>query len=266
MELFDTHAHLNDERFSEDIAEVLQRAKAAGVTRMLLAGSNIEDSAKSIEIIAERSSDEMLLWCSVGVHPHHASEYDDSMHGQLSAWLKNRDANRVVALGEIGLDYHYDFSPREVQKEVFIRQLHLAYQMDIPIILHEREAAGDMMNILLEFYRGGKLRSIPGVCHCFSGSLETSRQLISMGFYLGFDGPITFKNNRKAGEIIAETPLDRLLIETDCPYLTPEPHRGKRNEPAFVRHVLDKMAAIKEMTEDELAIATTSNARILFGV
>jgi len=266
MELFDTHAHLNDERFSEDISEVLQRAKEAGVTRMLLAGSNIEDSAKSIEIIAERSSDETSLWCSVGVHPHHASEYDDIMHGQLASWLENRSANRVVALGEIGLDYHYDFSPREVQKEVFIRQLNLAFQMDIPIILHEREASGDMMTILSDFHKGGKLRNIPGVCHCFSGSLETSRQLISMGFYLGFDGPITFKNNRKSGEIIAETPLNRLLIETDCPYLTPEPHRGKRNEPAFVRHVLDKMADIREMSEEELAVATTSNARTLFGV
>lgn len=266
MELFDTHAHLNDERFSEDLSEVLDRAKAAGVTRMLLAGSNIQDSAKSIEIIAEQSSDELSMWCSVGVHPHHASDYDDTMHEQLSAWLKNRAANRVVALGEIGLDYHYDFSPREFQKEVFIRQLNLAFQMDIPIILHEREASGDMMNILLEFHSGGKLRSIPGVCHCFSGSLETSRQLVSMGFYLGFDGPITFKNNRKSGEIIAATPLDRLLIETDCPYLTPEPHRGKRNEPALVRHVLDKMAEIKEITEDEMAIVTTMNANTLFGL
>lgn len=266
MELFDTHAHLNDERFSEDISEVLQRAKAAGVTRMLLAGSNIEDSAKSIDIIAERSSDDMSLWCSVGVHPHHASDYDDSMHDKLSLWIDNRAANRIVALGEIGLDYHYDFSPRDVQKEVFIRQLNLAWQKDIPIILHEREASGDIMNILTDFYRSGKLRKVPGVCHCFSGSLETSKQLISMGFYLGFDGPITFKNNRKSADIIAESPLERLLIETDCPYLTPEPHRGKRNEPALVRHVLDKMAAMREMSAEDLAIATTMNARLLFGV
>lgn len=266
MELFDTHAHLNDERFSEDISEVLQRAKAACVTRMLLAGSNIEDSAKSIKIIGERSSEEVSLWCSVGVHPHHASEYDDIMHGQLTSWLENRSANRVVALGEIGLDYHYDFSPREVQKEVFIRQLNLAFQMNIPIILHEREASGDMMNILIDFDKRGKLRNIPGVCHCFSGSLETSRQLVAMGFYLGFDGPITFKNNRKSGEIISETPPDRLLIETDCPYLSPEPHRGKRNEPAYVRYVLEKMAALKGMTESEMAAITTSNARALFGV
>lgn len=266
MELFDTHAHLNDERFTEDLDEVLQRAKAAGVTRMLLAGSNIEDSARSIEIISERSSKDISMWCSVGVHPHHASEYDDIMHDRITEWLENRATNNVVALGEIGLDYHYDLSPRDVQKEVFIRQLNLAFQMDIPIILHEREASGDMMAILIDYFKEGKLRRSPGVCHCFSGSLETSRQLISMGFYLGFDGPITFKNNRKSGEIIAATPLDRLLIETDCPYLTPEPFRGKRNEPALVRYVLDTMAAIKEMTVEELALSTTSNARTLFGV
>lgn len=264
MELFDTHAHLNDERFSDDLEEVLTRARMAGVKQILLASTESEDSLSSIQIARKWSRAELVLQCSVGIHPHHADKYTQESHSQIIAWLENRTENRIVALGEIGLDYFYEYSPREIQKEVFIRQLTLSREMDVPVILHEREATADMIAILTRFFKEGKLRDMPGVCHCFSGSAETAQILLGMGFYLGFDGPITFKNNRKAKEVIASVPADRLLIETDCPYLTPEPFRGKRNEPAYLPYVLEALAEIKQLPVKDMAKITSSNAKKLF--
>jgi TatD DNase family protein len=171
-----------------------------------------------------------------------------------------------VALGEIGLDYFYDLSPRDIQRQVFCRQLDLAFEMDVPIVLHERDAAMDTLDILAAYKKAGKLRTVPGVCHCFSGSVEVAAKLISYGFYLGFDGPITFKNNKKSPEVIRSIPVDRLLIETDCPYLTPVPFRGQRNEPAYVVYVLEKMAELIGITPEKMAEITTENASHLFGL
>jgi TatD DNase family protein len=264
MELFDTHAHLNDERFSEDLEEVLTRARSAGISRILLASTDFDDCRTSLQIARERSQAELVLQCSVGIHPHHATGYTPEIHSQMIAWLENRTENRIVAIGEIGLDYFYEYSPREIQKEVFIRQLTLSREMDIPVIIHEREATADMLTILTRFFQEGKLRAIPGVCHCFSGSAETAQILLGMGFYLGFDGPITFKNNRKAKEVISSVPADRLLIETDCPYLTPEPFRGKRNEPAYLPYVLETIAEMKQIPVEDMAKITSTNAKNLF--
>lgn len=266
MELFDTHVHLNDERYKDDLDQVLLRAKEAGLTRLILASASYEDCFDVIRIAGEKNTSALALWCTVGVHPHEAANYTDAIHEKMRTWLCDRTVHRIVALGEIGLDYFYDLSPRELQRQVFRRQLDLAFEMDIPIVLHERDAVMDTLQIFDEYKKAGKLRSVPGVCHCFSGSEEVAEKLISYGFYLGFDGPITFKNSKRAPYVISKAPTDRLLIETDCPYLTPVPYRGKRNEPAYVRFVLEKMAEIKGVSPEVMAEITTENARRLFGI
>jgi len=266
MALTDTHAHLGDERYRDDIDEVLLRAREAGLTRIILASSDMEDSRESVRIACEKNSPELELWCMVGVHPHEAKNYTDESESRLRSWLSDRASNRIVALGEIGLDYHYDLSPREVQKSVFRRQLDIACEMDLPVVLHEREAVQDTMAILKEYRTAGRLRALPGVVHCFSGSEEIAEKLFSYGFFLGFDGPITFKNSRKAPEVIRMAPSDRLLIETDSPYLTPVPFRGRRNEPSYVKYVLETMAEIKGLSPEQMEEITTDNARRLFGI
>ncbi len=265
MELFDTHAHLCDERFNGDIDEVIARARGEGVTRILLASAEMADSAEAIRMAGEKTGD-VALFCSVGVHPHSASEYSDQSHEILASWITDSKKNRIVALGEIGLDYHYDLSPRDVQKAVFIRQLELACREDIPVIIHEREASADALAILDDFKKRGLLRESPGVFHCYSGSAQTAQILVRMGFLLGFDGPVTFRNNKKAWEVLSSVPLDRILIETDCPYLTPEPFRGKRNEPAFIPYILEKIAAYLGKSPEEMAQITTENACRLFRI
>jgi TatD DNase family protein len=266
MIITDTHAHLNDERYKDDLDQVLIRAGAAGLTRIILASASYQDSLDSMRIASEKNSGKLALWCMVGVHPHEAEGYTDEIHGQMHDWLGNRIKHRIVALGEIGLDYFYDLSPRDIQRQVFCRQLDLAFEMDVPIVLHERDAAMDTLDILAAYKNAGKLRTVPGVCHCFSGSVEVAAKLIAYGFYLGFDGPITFKNNRKSPDVIRSIPIDRLLIETDCPYLTPVPFRGQRNEPAYVSYILEKMAELKGETSEKMAEITTENASRLFGL
>ena len=266
MNLFDTHVHLNDERYQDDLDEVLLRAKEAGLNRMILASASFEDCIDAMRIVSEKNTPELMLWCTVGVHPHEAANYNDAVHQQLRAWLTERTCSRIVALGEIGLDYFYDFAPRELQKLVFRRQLDLAFEMDVPIVLHERDAVMDTLLIFEEYKKAGKMRAVPGVCHCFSGSEEVAEKLISYGFYLGFDGPITFKNSKRAPFVITKAPKDRLLIETDSPYLTPVPFRGKRNEPAYVKYVLEKMAELKGVSPEKMADITTENACRLFGL
>ena len=264
--MIDTHAHLNDGRYEGEVPDILERAKAAGLTGIVLAAADVEDSAEEMALVAKYHSPDLPLWCMVGVHPHEAVSYTDEMHERQRRWLRERKARRIVALGEIGLDYFYDHSPREVQRMVFRCQLELAYEEDIPIVLHTRDAAQDTLVILNEFAAAGKLRAVPGVCHCYTGSEETAKLLLDMGFYLGFDGPLTFKNSKKAPDVVAMTPPDRLLTETDAPYLTPVPFRGQRNEPSYVPYVLEKMAEIKGVSVEEMDRITTENAFRLFGL
>ncbi|NLW88330.1 MAG: TatD family hydrolase [Clostridiaceae bacterium] len=263
MEIFDTHAHLCDERYNEDIDEVIARAQDAGVRRILLASAEMSDSEAAIRMAKSRNG-QVELFCSVGVHPHSASDYNDRSHELLASWISDRVKKRIVAMGEIGLDYHYDFSPRDVQRAVFIRQLELACREDIPVIIHEREASSDMLSILNDFSKRGLLSKMPGVFHCYSGSAQTAQILVRMGFMLGFDGPVTFRNNKKVWEVLSSVPTDRILIETDCPYLTPEPFRGKRNEPAYITFVLSAIADYLGKTGEEMARITTENACRLF--
>ncbi len=251
---FDSHAHLDDEKFTDDRAEVIARAKENGVTHIVNIGADMESSARSIELTQQYD----MIYAAVGVHPHDAKKVIVSDYDQLAQWTR---LDKVVAIGEIGLDYYYDLSPRELQREVFIRQLDVARQTHMPIVIHDRDAHGETMEILK---REGK--GLIGVVHCFAGSMEMAAELIKMGWYIGCDGPVTFKNAAKLPGIMQKIPLERLLIETDSPYLTPVPFRGKRNEPAYVRFVAEHIAVLRGIPIEDIAKATTQNVCDLFQI
>ena len=266
MEMFDTHAHLNwREEYKDDIDAVLENAKKNGVTHILLASSEIQDSELSLHLRAAKKNRGIRLSCMVGVHPEMATSFDEEAKVKLEDWLSKKDELGIVAVGEIGMDYHYDDCSPVHEATAFIYQMGLAYRYDLPAVIHERDACEDTLFILKSLHEQNALRESPGVLHCFSGSPETAEILLKMGFYLGFDGPITFKNARKAPDVIRMCPLDRLLVETDSPYMTPTPFRGQRNEPAYVKYIVEEMARIKEIPAEEMARITTENAQRLFG-
>ena len=250
--VFDSHAHLDNIKFSEDREEVIARAREAGIVGIINAGACMQSSASSIKLAEEHD----FIYAAVGVHPHDAKDLKAGDYEQLAEWTKHP---KVVAVGEIGLDYYYDLSPREIQKQVFISQLDIARQTGMPIIIHDRDAHGDILEIIKKEAKG-----LTGVFHCFSGSMEMMREVIKLGFYVAFGGSVTFKNSAKLPAIAAAVPIERLLFETDCPYLTPQPHRGKRNEPAYVNIVTEHVAGLREMTMAELSAVTTANVKRLF--
>ncbi|MFV8829718.1 TatD family hydrolase [Alkalihalobacterium sp. APHAB7] len=253
--LFDTHVHLNADQFEEDLAEVIQRAQEAGVTHMVVVGFD-EKTIKGALAIAEAHEN---IYAAVGWHPVDAIDMTD----QHLAWLEELASHpKVVALGEMGLDYHWDKSPKDIQKEVFRKQIRLAKKVNLPIIIHNREASQDIVDILRE----EEASQVGGIMHCFSGSVEIAKACLDMNFHISFGGPVTFKNAKKPKEVAVEVPLDRLLIETDCPYLAPHPYRGKRNEPAYVELVAKQIAELKEMTYEELTKQTMENAKKLFNI
>ena len=250
---FDSHAHLDDERFREDFAEILARMAESGVTRMMNIGCDLPSSEASIRL-AERYG---WIWAAIGSHPDDADHVDAA---RIARYRELARSARVKAIGEIGLDYHYEDVPREVQKQAFRRQMALAEELGLPVVVHEREAHGDGMEIVDEF------PTVKGVFHCYSGSVEMAQELVRRGWYVGFTGVLTFKNARKALEVAKSVPLDRILIETDCPYMAPEPYRGRRNEPGFVPQVAKKLAEIREISVEAAAKATFENASRLFGI
>ncbi len=253
--LFDSHCHLENERFAGDLDQVLERMAEHHVQKCLLAGSDMETSRQIVALTSESP----VIYGAVGVHPHEARFFQDSDLDLLEDWLS---LPRIVAVGEIGLDYYYDHSPREVQREVFLKQLHFAYEHQLPALLHVRDAHGEM----LEMLKARKSQLPQGVLHCYSGSVESAKQYLDMGFHLSFAGPVTFKNAQNLAEVAAFCPKDRLLLETDSPYLAPEPMRGRRNEPAFVRFVAERVAQIKGVAVDECAALATENTCRLFGI
>jgi TatD DNase family protein len=254
--LIDSHAHIDDQKFNEDREAVLENARAAGVELIINPGA---DEASSFRAVA-MSEKYPMVYATVGIHPHDAKDYDAPKHDALlTEWAKKE---KVVAIGEIGLDYHYDYSPRDVQQEVFIRQLIIAKAVELPIVIHNRESMEDMVRILKEYF----VPEYGGIMHSYSGSVEMAKVFLDMGFHLSISGPLTFSNARKLPEVVAMMPLERLLIETDSPYLTPTPHRGKRNEPAYVRLVAAEIARIRGMTVEEVAAITTANAKSVFGI
>ncbi|MDQ0892043.1 TatD DNase family protein [Paenibacillus sp. V4I9] len=253
--LTDSHTHLNAEQFNEDQDEVIERALDAGVTRMVNVGFNRETIPSSIAL-AERYD---FIYSTVGWHPVDAI---DMMPGDLE-WIEELCKHeKVVAIGEIGLDYYWDKSPKDVQQRVFREQIRLARKLGMPIVIHNRDAHQDILHILKE----EKAAEVGGMMHCFSGSWETAKQCLDMNFHISFGGPITFKNAKQPKEVLAQVPLDRLLIETDAPYLTPHPFRGKRNETGYVRLVAETAAEIRGMTLEEIAEITTNNAIRLLGL
>ena len=265
--VFDTHAHLYDERILADAGYVLERALKCGVDTVLVPADNEETSKKAVDFVQEWDGYKGIdLYCSVGVHPHEASSYDDRTEQALTGLIAEREKHKIKAIGEIGLDYYYDLSPRDVQRDVFRRQLQIAYELDIPIILHERDATQDSLNILKEAKQKGMMLASPGVCHCCTCSAEIAKIMIDMGFYIGFDGPLTFKNNKKTPGVLEICPWDRILVETDSPYLTPEPNRGMTNEPAFVTLVVEKIAQLKGADPQEVARITRENGMNLFRI
>jgi len=252
--LVDSHAHIDDERFDADRDEVVARALAAGVSLIINIGADMASSARSVALAEKYQG----IYAAVGMHPHDAKDMQETDYAQLEYWTKHP---RVVAIGEIGLDYHYDLSPRPVQKEVFLRQLDLARKTGKPFIIHEREAHADTLEIIR-----AAARDLKGVFHCFSGSVETAREYLNMGFYISVAGPVTFSKSGKTKEVAKFVPLDRLLVETDSPYLTPQPFRGRRNEPANVRLVAEEIANLRNVSIEELATATAANAQHLFSI
>ena len=256
IELVDTHTHLNDAKFADDVPDAVARARAAGVTRLINMGDTLESSAQAVALAHAYDG----LFAGVGIHPEEARALTADDDAQLAAWTEDE---KVVCIGEIGLDYHWvkDEDARALQRTVFVHQLDLARQLHLPVCIHDREAHGDTLAIL---QREGK--GIPAVLHCYSGSAETAREFLRLGCVLGVDGPLTFKNAAKLPEIVKQMPLDRLLVETDAPYMAPVPMRGQRNEPAFVRFVAEKVAELRETTLADVARQTTANAVAFYGL
>lgn len=250
----DTHAHLYDERYDDDRADMIARAAEAGVTQIISMGDTM---AASAQVVAD-AEQYPTLYAAVGIHPESACVLTDAERAQLLAWAQHP---KVVAIGEIGLDYYWEKDPqvRAVQRELFVVQLNLARAAGLPVCIHDREAHGDTLALLKAEGQG-----LMGVLHCYSGSLEMARELWKMGYYIGIDGPLTYKNAAKLPDIVREAPQERLLIETDSPYLAPVPLRGKRNEPAYLVHIAAKIAELRGESVEEVAAYTTENARRLY--
>lgn len=250
--IWDTHAHLDDPRYREDFDQVLKNMKDAQISRVTNIGYDLPSSEHSVEL-AHRYD---FIYAAVGVHPHDAEGVTFETWETLLQLAKDE---KVIGWGEIGLDYYRDLSPRSIQQEIFIQQIELANQAGLPIIIHNREAHGDLLKIVKEHppKQGG-------VFHCYSGSWEMAKIVLNLGFYISFAGPLTYRNNRQTVEVAGKVPLDRFFVETDSPYLPPEPYRGKRNEPTYVREVAAKIAEIRELSLEEVAQQSFQNAARLF--
>lgn len=268
--LTDTHCHLDLAIFATDLGAILERAIQVGIERILIPGLSLNSSLSAVKLAESHPS----LFAAVGVHPTEASGVEQSTFDNIKRLAEHP---KVKAIGEIGLDYYWDSTPHDRQQIILKEQLSLAAELQLPVVIHFREkgdassgdCASDMMKILEEWGTGLKqekspLAERPGVLHSFSGSLEMAQAAMRLGFYLGVSGPVTFKNSRRRQELVAALPLDRILIETDAPFLTPHPHRGKRNEPAYVRLIADRIGFVHSTTTEQIATTTSENARRLF--
>jgi TatD DNase family protein len=257
--LVDTHCHINFHQYDEDREAVLERAATAGVTRIIIPAIDVETSVQIVPTTEKYPS----LYAAVGVHPNDVGDFNESTTAQLAELSKHP---KVVSIGEIGLDYYWNKFPRETQIAAFEAQLALASRLELPVIIHNRDASEDVMAVLETWARDlpSALKDRPGVLHSFSGTAEIAERALKIGFYLGFTGPITFKKAEETRAIAANTPLNRILTETDGPYLTPVPYRGKRNEPAYIPYIVEQIAAVKGIDQQEVAQATTQNATRLF--
>ncbi len=248
--IFDSHAHYDSEAFNDDRKELLNALPEQGVCGIINCGSDMASSLKSLELADEFE----FVYAACGVHPHEA---EGCKQGYLPVLKKLCSEAKCVAVGEIGLDYHYDFSPREIQQQVFEQQLVLAKELDLPVIVHDREAHEDTFNLLKRY-------KPKGVVHCFSGSAEMAKEIVKLGMYIGLGGAVTFKNARKPREVAEIVPADKLLIETDCPYMTPVPFRGKRCDSSYIPYTAEVIAEVRGATAQEILDLTRANAINLF--
>jgi len=252
VRLVDSHAHIHSPQFDADREDVVARALESGLVALLDVGTDL-DTSRAAVALAERYE---FVFAAVGVHPHDAAALAPGVLDELRVLAQHP---KVVAIGEIGLDYYRDLAPREIQRHAFAEQLVLAQELGLPVIVHSRDAHEDVLAILAE--RGGR-----GVLHSYAAGLAHLDEVLDLGFCVGISGPVTFRRSQKLRDEVATVPLDRLLIETDCPYLAPEPHRGRRNEPAYVLHTAEAIAAARHMSLEALAEATTANACSVFGL
>ncbi len=251
--IFDTHAHYDDERFDEDREELFSQMRDSGIGNIVNVGASLEGSRRSLELADKHE----FIYAAVGVHPSDSLELSEEGIQELKALSGNK---KCVAIGEIGLDYYWPEPDHDTQKKWFIRQIALAREVKLPIIVHSRDAAQDTVEIL----RGENAGELGGVIHCFSYSKEVALECVNMGFYIGVGGVLTFKNGRKMKEVVEAVPMDRIILETDCPYLAPEPFRGKRNSSLYLPYVVEAMADIKGISKEEVISITEENARKMY--
>ena len=253
--IFDSHAHYDDEEFDNDRKEVLEELKNEGVIGIMNCSSSYKSIAKTCELINTYD----FNYGAVGIHPENADEFKDEMLDEFKDIIKKNP--KVKAIGEIGLDYYWDENPdKEIQKDVFRKHMKLAEELNVPVIIHDRDAHEDTLNIIKEF------PNVKGVVHCFSGSVEFAKECLKLGYYIGVTGVVTFKNAKKVVKVVKEVPVERLLVETDCPYMAPEPNRGKRNKSSYIKYVIEKISEIKEINPKELNLKVNENLQNLFKI
>lgn len=254
ISIFDSHAHYDDVAFNDDRESVIKELTENGVIGVINCGSSLEGARYSYRLASEYD----IFYAAVGVHPENANEFNDKVLEELKSYTKNK---KVKAIGEIGLDYYWEENPpKELQQNVFRTQMKLAEEINLPVIIHDRDAHQDTLKIIKEFPK------VKGVLHCFSGSVEFARECIKLGYYIGFTGVVTFKNAKKILEVAKEVPLDKILVETDAPYMTPVPYRGKRNQSSYIKYVIEKIAEIRETTPENISSITIDNTKRLFNI
>lgn len=254
MYIFDSHAHYDDESFNEDRELVVKELKENNIVGVLNCGASLQGARDSVKLAKENS----FFYAAIGIHPEFADIVDDLVIDELRKLSKYE---KVRAIGEIGLDYYYDENPpREVQRRAFIKQMELAHELSLPVIIHNRDAHGDTLEILKMF------PEVTGVIHCFSGSAEFAKQCLKLGYYIGFTGVVTFKNARKIIDVAKEVPLDRILVETDCPYMAPVPYRGKRNRSEYIKYIIEELVQIKGVPPEDLSNQTILNVKKLLNL
>ena len=253
--IFDSHSHYDDEAFDDDRENVLKELHDNGVINIM----NCASSYESIDKVCNIVNNHEFIYGALGIHPENADEYNDIVLKEIKEKIINN--KKIVAVGEIGLDYYWDENPeRETQKEVFRKHMQLAEELNLPVIIHSREAHADTLEIMKEYPK------VNGVVHCFSGSVEIAKECIKLGYYIGITGVVTFKNAKKVVEVVKEVPIDKLLVETDCPYMAPEPNRGKRNQSDYIQYVIEKIAEIKQMDPLEINRKVNENTYKLFEI